>query len=286
MRRTRLMGRATAGAVGVAMAVRLLPSVGPASSSLLLPDAAWAATRSASPISAAGAASSAVKVRAVAGGLYQSLALSSSGAVFAWGWNIVGQLGNGSTTGSAVPVKSEAARRHEGDRDLRRLRPQPGADLDRRSARLGQELRRRPRQREHDRQRRRRCRLTLPAGTKVTAVAAGADHSLAVTSTGAVLGWGVEQLRPARQRQHGKQRRCPVNVSLPAGTQVTAVAAGSLHTPGADLDRHGVSPGATTSTASSATAARTNSDVPVKVKLPAGTKVTAVAAGGYVQLWR
>ena len=32
--------------------------------------------------------------------------------------------------------------------------------------------------------------VSLPAGTKVTAVAAGAIHSLALTSTGAVLAWG------------------------------------------------------------------------------------------------
>jgi alpha-tubulin suppressor-like RCC1 family protein len=33
-------------------------------------------------------------------------------------------------------------------------------------------------------------RPTLPAGTKVTAVAAGSRHTLALTSTGAVLAWG------------------------------------------------------------------------------------------------
>ena len=32
------------------------------------------------------------------------------------------------------------------------------------------------------------------------------------------------------------------------------------------------------------TASTANSDVPVKVKLPAGTKVTAIAAGGYYSL--
>ncbi len=46
-----------------------------------------------------------MRVTAVAGGLYHGLALSSTGAVLAWGWNIVGQLGNGSTNGSDVPVK-------------------------------------------------------------------------------------------------------------------------------------------------------------------------------------
>src|SRR5579864_6550662 len=44
------------------------------------------------------------KVIAVAGGLYHSLALTSSGSVFAWGWNMTGQLGNGTIIGSDVPV--------------------------------------------------------------------------------------------------------------------------------------------------------------------------------------
>jgi hypothetical protein len=57
--------------------------------------------------------------------------------VFAWGYNADGELGDGGTANSAVPV-----------------------------------------------------RVKLPAGTKVTAVAAGQLHSLAVTSRGTVLAWG------------------------------------------------------------------------------------------------
>src|ERR1700746_2704268 len=50
-----------------------------------------------------------VKVVALAGGLYHSLALTSSGSVFAWGWNMTGQLGNGSIIGSDLPVKVRLA---------------------------------------------------------------------------------------------------------------------------------------------------------------------------------
>ena len=45
------------------------------------------------------------KASPIAGGVDHSLALKS-GAVYAWGWNIVGQLGNGSTNGSDVPVRA------------------------------------------------------------------------------------------------------------------------------------------------------------------------------------
>ncbi|HVE74273.1 MAG TPA: hypothetical protein VNA30_04170, partial [Mycobacteriales bacterium] len=70
--------------------------------------------------------------------------------------------------------------------------------------------------------------VALPAGTTVTAVAAGALHSLALTSTGAVLAWGYNNYR---QLGDGSttDRLTPVAVALPAGTTVTAVAAGGLH---------------------------------------------------------
>ena len=44
------------------------------------------------------------KATPIAAGVDHSLALKS-GAVYAWGWNVVGQLGDGNTNGSDVPVK-------------------------------------------------------------------------------------------------------------------------------------------------------------------------------------
>ncbi len=130
-----------------------------------------------------------VKAAPVAAGLYHSLALTSTGAVFAWGWNIVGQLGNGSTNGSDVPVKV----RLPGGTKVTGIAAgfahslavtSTGAvfawgknyngDLGNGSTTDSDVP----------------VKVSLPAGTKVTAVAAGAEHSLAVTSTGAVLAWG------------------------------------------------------------------------------------------------
>ncbi|WP_018588460.1 Ig-like domain repeat protein [Salinispora arenicola] len=121
--------------------------------------------------------------------------------------------------------------------------------------------------------------VDLPAGTTVTAVAAGQGHSLAVTSAGTVLAWGANS---SGQLGDGTTtpRSTPVAVDLPAGTTVTAVAAG---------DRHSL---AVTSTGTvlawglnvtgqlyDGTTTTTSSSTPIVVDLPAGTTVTAVAAG-------
>ena len=103
----------------------------------------------------------AAKVIAVAGGLYHSLALTSTGAVFAWGDNADGELGDASTANSDVPVK-----------------------------------------------------VKLPAGTRVTAVAAGELQSLAATSTGGVLAWGGNNFGQLGDANYDGAD-VPVKVALP-----------------------------------------------------------------------
>ena len=128
------------------------------------------------------------KVTAIAAGGYNSLALTSTGTVFAWGYNADGELGDGGTAKSNVPVK-----------------------------------------------------VKLPAGKKVTAIAAGGSltgvgvivagpaHSVAVTSTGSVFAWGHNA--DGELGDGGTANSAvPVKVKLPAGTKVTGVAAGELHT--------------------------------------------------------
>lgn len=44
-------------------------------------------------------------VTAISAAEYHSLAVTSTGAVYAWGWNATGQLGNGTTTTSATPTR-------------------------------------------------------------------------------------------------------------------------------------------------------------------------------------
>ena len=117
-------------------------------------------------------------VTSVAGGADHSLAVTTAGQVLAWGNNGSGRLGNGNNINSDVPVFA-----------------------------------------------------SLPPGITVTAVAAGSssgDHSLALTSAGQVLAWGA-----GSEGQLGNgasaDSNVPVPVTLPLGATVSAIAAGAAH---------------------------------------------------------
>jgi alpha-tubulin suppressor-like RCC1 family protein len=120
--------------------------------------------------------------------------------------------------------------------------------------------------------------VDLPAGTHVTAIAAGDDFSLALTSAGSILAWGDDYWGELGNGGGGDQLT-PVTVDLPAGTRVTAIAAGgddglALTSTGSVLawgrDDYGQLGGGG-STARDST--------PIRVDLPAGTRVADVAAG-------
>jgi hypothetical protein len=114
-------------------------------------------------------------VVAVAAGSSHSLALSTTGQVYAWGSNFFGQLGNGTTTDADLPVA-----------------------------------------------------VDLPAGVRITAIAAGGDHSLALTTTGQVYAWGANT---DGQLGDGTTTDADVPVAVPApeGVVITAIAAGTGH---------------------------------------------------------
>jgi alpha-tubulin suppressor-like RCC1 family protein len=118
----------------------------------------------------------------------------------------------------------------------------------------------------------------LPAGTRVTAIAAGTHDSLALTADGRVFAWGSNSFG---QLGDGSltSSLVPVPVDLPAGTRVIAIAAGDYHNLALTSDGRLVAWGynAWGQLGDGSTA---DSPVPVPVELPAGTRVTAIAAGG------
>ena len=166
-----------------------------------------------------------VTATTVAAGWDQSLALTSTGALYAWGYNNIGQLGIGTTKNSKVPVL-----------------------------------------------------VHMPAGVTVTGIAAGQFFCLALSSTGKVYAWGFNGFG---QLGNGSTNNAslPQLVPLPAGVTATAVGAGDNHSlvvtsTGAiyafGKNNFGQLGNGTTN----------NSLSPVLVKLPTGVKATAAAAGG------
>jgi len=49
-------------------------------------------------------------VTELAAGEFHSVAINNDGTTWVWGWNSYGQLGNGTTINSAVPIQVTAAK--------------------------------------------------------------------------------------------------------------------------------------------------------------------------------
>ena len=164
-------------------------------------------------------------VTQLAAGASHALALTSTGAVYAWGSGTDGQLGDGSTGTRSTPTP-----------------------------------------------------VDLPAGTVVTRVAAGGDHSLALTSTGLLYAWG-DDLHGDLGDGSTTPQDSPVRVAVPAGVTVTGISAGTTHSVAVASDGSVWSwgMGASGQLGDGSTADAT---IPTTVTLPAGTAVTQVAAGG------
>ena len=164
---------------------------------------------------------------AVAGGFSHSLALTSTGQVLAWGLNSGGQLGNGTTTSSNIPVtvslpSGTTATAIAGGAFHSLALTSTGQVLawgNNATGQLGNGT---------TTSSNIPVAASLPSGTIVTAIAGGAGHSLALTSTGLVLAWG-QNIYGQLGNGTTTNSSAPVQVSLPSGTTVTAIAAGDGH---------------------------------------------------------
>jgi len=70
--------------------------------------------------------------------------------------------------------------------------------------------------------------VKLPTGTKIAAIRAGCDHSLALTTAGRVLAWGLNEFG---ELGTGNKRTytTPVAVKVPRRTRIKAISAGCDH---------------------------------------------------------
>ncbi|MFC7863359.1 Ig-like domain repeat protein [Streptomyces murinus] len=220
-------------------------------------------------------------VTALSAGAYFSLAVTSDGGALAWGYNLFGQLGDGTTTNRATPVEvhlpagtSVTSVAGGGFHSL-------AVTTDGRALAWGYNAfgqlgdgtttnRSTP------------VDVHLPTGTTVTAVAAGDIHSLALASDGRALAWGFNgsgQLGDGTTTNHST----PVDVHLPTGTTVTAVAAGDIFSLALASDGRVLAWG-NNNFGQLGDGTTTERSTPVASHLPAGTTVSALAAGDFHSL--
>jgi alpha-tubulin suppressor-like RCC1 family protein len=124
-------------------------------------------------------------------------------------------------------------------------------------------------------------KVTLPPGTgKITAVRAGCAFTLALTAAGQVLAWGENGNGQLGTGTAGADSSTPVRVSLPPGTTVKAISAGSDYSLAVTTTGHLLAWGSNVmgQLGTGAPSGPVAAPVPVTV-LPPGTAVTAVAAG-------
>lgn len=218
------------------------------------------------------------KVKAISAGEQFGLALTTTGHILAWGRNTLGQLGNGTNTDSATPV---------------RVKIPPGTSASSVAAgashvlaltgggtaygwgynhygQLGDGT-------TTDTNAPVRVHLSVPGTGRVTALFAGCYHSLALTSTGKVLAWGNNDVG---QLGDGDKTDSPtaVKVALPAGTKVTAVSAGCLHSLALTATGRVLAWGDNVA-AELGDGTTDNSDTPVRSHLATGLVATAIGAG-------
>jgi alpha-tubulin suppressor-like RCC1 family protein len=166
-----------------------------------------------------------VTVTGLAAGSAHSMALTSAGQVLSWGRNNSGQLGDGTTDNSHIPVMT-----------------------------------------------------TLPSGTRVRNFFAGCEDSLVRTASGRLLAWGANG---SGQLGDGTttSRSLPVAVRLPKGVRVTNISAGCLHNLAVTADggvlAWGVNNAGQLGDGTTAPIRRT----PVHVRIPAGLSVIAIGSG-------
>ncbi|WP_081815116.1 hypothetical protein [Leifsonia aquatica] len=219
------------------------------------------------------------KFTAVSASSSHSLALGSDGKAYAWGYNNYGQLGNGTTTSSSVPLAvtmppgvtftsvkagslystalgSDGKAYAWGYNNYGQL---GNGTITSSSVPVA---------------------VTLPAGVTFTSVnlAAGGSHSLALGSDGKTYAWGANNYG---QLGIGTTTNStiPVPVTMPVGVTFTSVNLGFSYSVALGSDGKAYAWGYNAN-GQLGNGTTTNSSVPLAVAMPAGPTFTSISAGG------
>lgn len=228
-----------------------------------------------------------VSLQAVRSGYNYGLGLTTDGRVVAWGQNNFGQLGDGTTTQRTTPVFTNLTMLAAGETitdiaamsDHNLALTSTGRIIAWGNNQFGQLGDASTTQRTTP------VFVALPAGTTVSAIGVGWDHSLAVTSTGGGLAWGNDShgqlgndgTRPATTSS-------PSAIILPAGVSLATVDGGIDHSVALTTDGRVLAWGYGGSGQMGDGTNEVFNDVPGFVILPAGTVVDQVDAGEYMNL--
>ena len=196
----------------------------------------------------------------------------------AWGLNDSGQLGNGTTTKSSTPVQvslpggDQPTAIAAGNAHSLALLPD-GSILawgNNGQGQLGN---------GSTTNSTTPVQVNLPSGALATDVAAGFDHSLAVTADGRVFAWGNNSNGQLGNGQSGGISSTPVQVNLPSGAEAVAVAGGAAFSLALTSDNRVFAWGNNSSGQLGNGTTGGISSTPVQVNLPADALPVAIAAG-------
>ncbi|WP_158587882.1 RCC1 domain-containing protein [Actinomadura logoneensis] len=215
-----------------------------------------------------------VTVTQVSGGYHHSLAVTSDGRVLGWGYNGYGQLGDGSTTTSNVPVEAvlpqgvrvkQVAAGYSSSLALTTDgRVLAWGDNNRGELGDGTTITRHTPVWVH-----------LPADLTITQVAAGDTHGLALTSDSRVWGWGLNQF--GELGTNPTWNYSPVQVPMPGGT-LKQIAAGDRDSMAVTSDGRVLAWGQNNA-GKLGDGTTTHRSTPVEAILPEGVAVTQVDTG-------
>ncbi|MCL5770489.1 MAG: IPT/TIG domain-containing protein, partial [Planctomycetes bacterium] len=212
-----------------------------------------------------------------AGGYYNGYAVKPSGAAYAWGNGVDGQLGNGGTSNSTTPVAVSNISTAEviaGGNESAYVLTSSGiveAWGDNAQGQLGAGS-----TTNSDVP----VTVSLPSGVTATVIAAGYEDGYAVGNSGtSVYAWGDNTDGSlGNGSTTGSDVPVTVSLSLPSGVTVTAVA-GNTHS-GYALESNGtIWAWGQNSYGELGDNSTANSTTPVQVQFPSGTTITAIAAG-------